>query len=93
MIRDVGLVVSTPAAFLGENGYPHGISPFWGNAILGVVLVLGTCVMMGLSKWQIGTYYNLQRSLDALAKTALVDDRASLLAQVTPPPSSCKLFA
>jgi hypothetical protein len=81
--QQFGLVISTPEAFLGEKGYPHGISPMFGEIFKGVVLVLGTCVMMAVSKWQSRTYYNLQRSLDALAKTALVEDRASLLAQVT----------
>jgi hypothetical protein len=48
-----------------------------------VFALICVCVISYLvAHWQTSTYYNLQRSLDKVAKTESVEDRASLLAQV-----------
>jgi hypothetical protein len=79
-----GWTISTPAVFLGENAYPHGISPLAGEMYTIFVLFCVCCVNFGVSSWQSRTYFYLgaARLEEISRKAELIENRAMLFAQV-----------
>jgi hypothetical protein len=80
-----GWTIPTPAVFLGENAYPHGMSPLAGEMYTIIVLLCVCFVNFGVSSWQSRTYFYLgaARLEEISRKAELIENRATLFAQVS----------